>query len=248
MLNHLPVIPRLRTLLVGWLLRLVPGPLLLPLLGLLMLNDGGTGGTGDGGGSGDGDGSGDGAGDGGGTNTDSTDSTDSGDGDGDEDGGEGDATKVTMTQAELNKMLDKRLGRAKSKWESEAKTKADRAKMDEAEKAKAEKADADKAATAAAADAAAARVEAVAVRAAVKADIDPDRIDRFLKVADLNVAELVDDDGPNTVAIGKAITKAVKEWPEFVTKRTPGRSGGDLGGGSDSQPKSLEDAVAARLG
>jgi hypothetical protein len=231
--NPTRVVTRLLRAILGLLLRpltgLLPGVVLLPVMALMGLFDDG----GDGGDSGDGG--------------DDDDPPAGGDDGADDEPPAGGAT-VTMSQAELDALIDKRLGRAKTKWEADAQTAAERAKMDEAQRAAADKADAEQAAATALATATAAKVEAAAVRAAIKADIDPDRVDRFLHVAGLDAGELVDDDGTvDTAAVAKAIKAAATDWPEFVRKSGPGRSGGDLNGGSDEQPKTLAEAVTRRL-
>lgn len=160
------------------------------------------------------------------------------------------AKTVTMTQAELDDLITKAKAKAKKAAEDDAKTAADRAKMDEAERLKAEKADADKATAAAKREALEAKVEVAAERYALAADVDPKRVARFLKVADLTDLEALTQDGaPDEKAIKRAVDAAVKEWPEFKSNGDggKGRSGADMNGdGGQAKAATLEDAVAAR--
>lgn len=168
----------------------------------------------------------------------------------DSDSGADKAKTVTMTQAELDDLITKAKAKAKKAAEDDAKTAADRAKMDEAERLKAEKADADKATAAAKREALEAKVEVAAERHALAADVDPKRVARFLKVADLTDLEALTQDGaPDEKAIKRAVADAVKEWPEFKTNGDggKGRSGADMNGdGGKTKAATLEDAVAAR--
>lgn len=161
-----------------------------------------------------------------------------------------DADKVNMTQAEFDDLLKKKLGQERKKLQKELEDATARAKMDDAERLAAEKADAEKAAADAIAKASEATIGADLKVAAVLGNVDPAKIDRFLKVADIDRTTLVDDEGaPDPKAIEKAIKKALTEWPEFaVPAGKNGRSGGEMGGPADrARPKTLEEAVAAQL-
>lgn len=168
-------------------------------------------------------------------------------------GGDGGQDKpITMTQADLDALIDKRLGRAKTQWEKDAKTEAERAQMDETERLKVEKADAD-----ARADAATEKAKAIAVRAAAKvaaldAKAKPDRVDALLRLVDLTDVDVDDDGEPDTAALTKAVTKGLEDFPEFKAPDgpppPPGRSGGDMnGGGNDTPAVGLDAAVAKAL-
>ncbi|MCL4293886.1 MAG: DUF4355 domain-containing protein [Acidimicrobiia bacterium] len=156
------------------------------------------------------------------------------------------AETITLTQADLDALVEKRLGKARKTWEAEAATAAERAKLDDVERLKAEKADAEKAAADARAAALAVRVAATAERAALAAGVRPDRVERFMRLVDLaDVDGLVDDGEPDRDAIGKLVTKALDDVPEFKT--TPnGRSGAEFNR-TDERPKTLEEAVMRRV-
>lgn len=147
-------------------------------------------------------------------------------------------------------MITKRLGRAKSQWETEAKTAAERAKLDETERLKAEKADADNAVAAAKLEVLTAKVETTAERQALAAGIRADRVDKFMRLVDLDINDLSADGKPDTAAIKKLIDAEVKANPEFkATPGTNGASGGEHNGGNGDKPKpkTMEEAVAARM-
>lgn len=202
------------------------------------------GGADDGGGDGGGDEGGDGSGDGG---------ADDGDGSGDDDatGKGGDADKVTMTQAELDRLVASEKAKAKKAAEAEAKQAAERAKMDEAERLKAEKADSDKAAAEATAKANARVIRSEAKLAAVASGVKADRVERFLKLVDLDGIEVDDDGEVDSKAVSKAVAAALKDVPEFkgdAGQGNGGASGGDMNSdGERGRAKSIEDAVSARL-
>lgn len=172
-------------------------------------------------------------------------------GKGDTGTGKGDEPKtLTMTQAEFDAMLQKRLGQREKQFQKELDDLAARSKMDDAERLKAEKADADKARADAELRALGATLNAELKVASVVGNVDPAKVDRFLKVADIDHADLVDPDGnPDSKAIDKAIKKALAEWPEFAAptgKNT--RSGGEMGAGAGpAKPSNLQEAVAAQL-
>lgn len=155
---------------------------------------------------------------------------------------------VTLTQAELDALIAREKAAAKKAAEDAAKQAAERAKMDEAERLKAEKADAEKAAEAAKREALAAKVEVAAERAALAAQVDPGKVDRFLRLVDLADLEAVTVDGkPDGDAIKKAVESTLADFPEFKAAAGGGRSGGDFNGADDKRPKTLQDAVARRL-
>lgn len=204
--------------------------------------DGGQGGdsvSGDGAGSGaggDAGGSGDGSGAGG-----SSGSRDAGQG--------GDTKKLEITQAELDEMIEKRLTKARKGWDAEITQAAERAKMDEAARAKAEKDDATAAANEATNAANRKLVVADAKVAALAAKVPADRVNAFVRLADLTEVEVDDDGTVDETALSKAVKKTLKDHPFLVADAggKGGSSGGDMNGnGGKQKATSLEDAVAAR--
>lgn len=146
--------------------------------------------------------------------------------------------------------MAKKLEAERKKWESEASEKAKREKMDEAERLKAEKADAEKAANDAVARANQRLVLADAKVAAVTAGVKGDRVDKFLRLVDLDDITVDDDGTIDTKAIAKAVKATLDDLPEFkgTTNGRTGNSGGEFNNNNgDTKPANLEDAVAARL-
>lgn len=205
--------------------------------------EGGTG-AGDGGGQGDGAGTGDGGQGAGDTGDKATDKADD------------KPTKIEFTK-EQQDHIAKLLGEEKAKATEKAKKEAEataaeaakRAKMDEADRLKAEKADAEKAASEATEKANARAIRADAKVAAVNAGVKADRVDAFLRVADLGDVKVNDDGDPDAKAISKAVADTLKDFPEF--KAAPGKggtSGGDHNGnGAPTRATTLEDAVNRKL-
>lgn len=162
-------------------------------------------------------------------------------------GGGGEAETVTVTQADLDALLEKRLIKARKAWEAEAATAAERAKLDEVELLKAEKADAEKARLDAERGALAVRVETVAERAALAAGVRAERVERFMRLVDLtDLDALVEDGKPDSAAIGTLVAKALDDVPEFKAPPAAGRSGAEFTN-HDGQPKTLEEAVNRRI-
>lgn len=187
---------------------------------------GGDGGTGDGGGDSTG-GAGEGASGQGSGSSEPGEAATNGD-----HGGTGDGPK--LSQAEVDAIVQKRLGEARKSWERDAKTAADRAQMDEAERLKAEKADAEAAAQTATTKANERLVKADAKIAAQAAGANPKRIDALLRLVDLTDITVDDDGNVDTKALQAAITKGLDEYPEFKAGEggKGGPSGGDFNGDS----------------
>ncbi len=146
----------------------------------------------------------------------------------------GDAGQVTMTQTELDAMIQKRLGQAKKGWETDAQTQAQREKMDEVERLRAEKADADTAIAEVTERANRRLVQADAKVTAVGEGANPARVDALLKLVDLSDVTVDDDGSVDTDAVAAAIKKGLEEFPEFKATGASGagRSGGDFNGGA----------------
>lgn len=208
--------------------------------------DGGEGGEGGDGGTGDGSGG--------------EGSEGSGQGAGGDAGGEGaPPAKVEYSpeqqahMAEVIKQEKAKAAAAATKAAEEAaKQAAERAKMDEAERLKAEKADAEKKASDAVAAANARVVNAEAKVQAVEAGADPKQLAYVLKLADLDGITVDDAGQPDGKAIKAAIDKVLKDVPALKATAGDGKGGGKSGGQFDQhadrdRPKTLEDAVSARL-
>lgn len=200
----------------------------LGVLGVAMLANG-DGGAGDGGDAGSGEGGDAGKGGAGGA-----------DDKGGKDDGKGDKPgTVTMTQTELDAMINKAHGKAKSQSEADFKKWLDAQAMTEKDRAKVEKEAAEKERDDAKAEAAQSRVDIAAERTALRAKVDPDRVDRFMRLLDTSADDLKTADGkPDQAAIDKAVAKTLEDFPEFLgagdgkpTKKG-GSSGGDHNGGN----------------
>jgi len=147
------------------------------------------------------------------------------------------APRVQFTpeqQAAIDELVAERVRRAERVAAQKAKAEADeamrRASMDETERLKAEKADAEKRAGEAMTQATKVLVNAEARIAAAAAGAKPERIDRILRLLDLD--DVTAEDGKvDTEAISAAVKALKAEVPElFGPAQPPARSGGDMSG------------------
>lgn len=203
---------------------LLPGVLLWPLMAAFAFAEDGDG-DGDGG---DGDGGSD------DDDQDEDDSDDDNDGDGDAD--------AKFTQADVDRIVSARVAREAAKQQKVA----ERAKLDEAERLKAEKADADQAAKDAKTSADTRIIRADAKVAAAAAGVAKDQLGYVLRLADLTGITVDEDGEPDAKAIGKAVDKVLADVPALKGTPPAKKSGGDLNGTKNTQPKTLSDAVTNR--
>lgn len=137
-------------------------------------------------------------------------------------------------QAAIDRIVAERVKRAEGiaakRAQQEAEEAARRAQMDETERLKAEKADAEKRAEEAMTQATKVLVNAEARIAAAAAGAKPERIDRILRLLDLD--DVTAEDGKvDTEAISAAVKALKAEVPElFGPAQPPARSGGDMSG------------------
>lgn len=226
-MNPLSVITRLFHRLTAVLL---PGVLLWPLMAAFAFAEG----------DGDGDG-GDDSGDGGDDGSDSDDD-DTGDDDTDDNADTSGNDDARFSQADIDRIIS----REKAKLTAKAVKDAELAKLDEAERLKAEKADADQAAKDAKTSADKRVIRADAKVAAAAAGVHKDQLGYVLRLADLSGVEVDEDGEPDPKAIGKAVNKVLSDIPALKGEAPAKKSGNDLNGAKDEQPKSLADAVTNR--
>ena len=152
-------------------------------------------------------------------------------------GGNDDSGKVEFTpeqQAAIDRIVAERVKRAEGiaakRAQQEAEEAARRSKMDETERLKAEKADAEKRAEEAMTQATKVLVNAEARIAAAAAGAKPERLNRILRLLDLD--DVTAEDGKvDTEAISAAVKALKAEVPElFGPAPPPARSGGDMSG------------------
>lgn len=151
--------------------------------------------------------------------------------------GNGDGGKVEFTaeqQAAIDKLVTERVKRAETaaakRATEQAAEAAQRAQMDETERLKAEKADADKRAAEAEARANRTLVNAEARIAAAAAGAKPERIDRILRMLDLEDVA-VEDGTPDAKAVAAAVKALKGDVPELFGSAAPARSGTEIEGG-----------------
>ena len=184
--------------------------------------------SGDGGGTGDGDEGGAGKGSGAGGEGGGTGAAGTGAGEGDGDGGK--PAMLSMSQADLDRMIDKAVGKKASAKDAEFKAWLKAQELSEQDRAKVEKEAAEKERDEARQEALTARVETSIERAALAAGVTPGRVDRFLKLVDVNLDDLTTDGKPDSDAIAAAVKAALDDVPEFA-------SGTDSDGKPNGKPK-----------
>lgn len=154
-------------------------------------------------------------------------------------GGNESAGKVEFTpeqQAAIDRLVAERVKRAETAAEKRAKTAAEeaakRAQMDESERLKAEKADAEKRAADALALASRTMVNAEARIAAAAAGAKPERLERIVRLLDLD-AVAVEDGVPDSKAVAAAVKALKAELPELFggAAASASRSGAEIEGG-----------------
>lgn len=146
-----------------------------------------------------------------------------------------------LTQDQVDKLIEKRLARAKRKWEEDAEAARRREQMSAEERLKAEKEEAEKRA-AERVDAANKRaIQAEAKVQAAALGIRPERIAHALRLADLSGVDVDDAGEPDAKTIKTALESVVKDLPELKGSGA-GRNGGEFSGG-DHQPENLDDKI-----
>ncbi len=160
-----------------------------------------------------------------------------------------DEPKVSMSQAELDKLITREKDKARRQAADEAAQAAERAKLDDVARLEAEKADAEKAAADALAKANGILVKAEAKGAALAAQVKPDRVDAFLRTVDLADVEVDADGTVDAKALATIIDDGLKALPEFkAAPPAPGSGGGDFAGGTPpTRATDLASAVDKRL-
>lgn len=149
-----------------------------------------------------------------------------------------DAGKVKFTpeqQAAIDELVAERVRRAEraaaKREQDEAAEAARRAQMDETERLKAEKEDAEKRAAEALAKAERTLVNAEARVVAAAAGAKPERLDRIIRLLDLD-GVAVEDGTPDAKAIAAAVDALKADVPELFAAGAPSkRSGADIDGG-----------------
>lgn len=169
---------------------------------------------------------------------------------GDDDGDQGDEAK--FTQADLDAKITERLERERRKHEKKLNREVEKAKADAAKAGD----DAGKAADDGASDERVAKLNKRAVTAEAKAvalgsGVKPDRMNRFLRLVDLDDVDVDDDGEVDEDAVADAVKAALEDVPEFAgsgeSKDEPKRtkSGGDNHKGDDTGPLLTREQIKA---
>jgi len=153
---------------------------------------------------------------------------------------------LSLSQADLDKMIDKAVGKKASAKDAEFKKWLEAQSLSEADQAKVAREAAEQERDAARAEALTVKVETSIERAALAAGVAPARVDRFLKLVDLDVDTLTTDGKPDADAIAAAVKAALEDVPEFAGSaasddgkggkgKPAGSSGGQHNGGGSPQ-------------
>ncbi len=128
-----------------------------------------------------------------------------------------------FTQEDLNSIVDRRMARAKKKWQEELEVEKKKAAMTETEKLKAEKEEADKKAATAMERANQRLIKSEVIAAATKLNVvDPDAAYALMDKADV----VVDDDG-NVSGVKEALDALVKSKPYLIGEKEVKKTGDD---------------------
>lgn len=144
------------------------------------------------------------------------------------DGGDGGQRpgSVTMSQDELDKLIQREKGKAERAAQKRFEDERRKADMTEAEKLKAEKETAQKERDEARSAANSRVIRADAKDALRDKGVPREKIERALKLIDLGGVEVDEKGEPDATAISRAVDLLLKDIPEL----TGGSSGGDKGG------------------
>jgi hypothetical protein len=168
-------------------------------------------------------------GDGSGTGGNATSSDETSDGNGGE-SGTNPQTGKPQTQDEIDKIVEKRLARARKQWEQEAEEAAKKSAMSAEEKLKADLDAAKKQSEDAISQANQRAIRAEAKAQATDLGIKADRIAYALKLADLSDVEVGDDGEPDSAAIKAALEAVLADLPELKGAAT------NVGGNGSNPP------------
>lgn len=155
---------------------------------------------------------------------------------------------VSMTQAEFDATIARRVAAAKSSKEREIGDYLKAEALTGEQKIAAERDAAIARADAAASEVLQSKVEVSAERAALAAKVDPARVDRFMRLVDLKLDEVAADGKPDAAAITAAVAKTLAEFPEFAGGAAPAAPAGASGTEfTNNQTKQWTRAEIAKL-
>ena len=146
----------------------------------------------------------------------------------------------TFNQAEVDRIVKERLDRDRKTREEEAR----KAAMTEAEKLKAEKDEADKRSQATTDAANLRAVKADAKIALRDKGVTAEKVDRALRMLDLDGIKVGDDGEPDAKAITAAVDALLKDIPELAGTSGDGKGGGDIGGGGGKGEDLTDEKIA----
>src|SRR5690606_10229090 len=148
----------------------------------------------------------------------------------------------TITQEELDRIIQQRLQRERKKWEQQLEEERRKAAMTEAERLKAEKEEAERRAQEVQAAAHRRIIQAEAKAQALALGVRPERLEYVLRLADLSDVAVGDDVEPDEAATRAALEKVLNDLPELRGATPPAKSGSEFQGGGtvDRNPWSPE--------
>ncbi|MDE5415491.1 capsid assembly scaffolding protein Gp46 family protein [Alkalihalobacterium chitinilyticum] len=139
-----------------------------------------------------------------------------------------------FSQQDLDDIITKRLARERKQWEKALEEERKKANMDELERVRHEKEEAEKKATESSLKASEKLVLAEAKVQALALGIEAKKLNYVLKLADLEVPELVTEEGEvYEKGVKMAIKAIVTDFPELVSKPEVSKGGSDFSKGSN---------------
>jgi chemosensory pili system protein ChpA (sensor histidine kinase/response regulator) len=150
--------------------------------------------------------------------------------------------RLEITQDELDRLIARRLKRAESEWASRADAERKQAEMTEGEKLRAAAEAAEKRAADAAAAANARIVRAEMRVALAAAGVPAQKLDRAVRLVDLDSIEVLETGEPDPKAITDQVQALLKDMPELsgVFNRS---AGSEFTGGNAGDPPITEELI-----
>ena len=150
--------------------------------------------------------------------------------------------RLELTQDELDRLIARRLKRAEQEWAQKVDAERKQAEMTESEKLQAAARAAEERAAQAAQQANARIVRAEMRVALAAAGVAAQKLDRAVRLVDLDSIEVLETGEPDSRAITAQVQSLLQEWPE-LTGQTSKSGGGEFGGGNAGEPPITEELI-----
>ena len=150
--------------------------------------------------------------------------------------------RLELTQDELDRLIARRLKRAEQEWAQKVDAERKQAEMTESEKLQAAARAAEERAAQAAQQANSRIIRAEMRVALAAAGVAAQKLDRAVRLVDLDSIEVLETGEPDSRAITAQVQSLLQEWPE-LTGQTSKSGGGEFGGGNAGEPPITEELI-----